>query len=214
MAVKTAAIISRLIYKKTLRTMRVSMSGVIKNNSSSNWWRKNWHGNVWSKKNNHWSHNLEPRKLYTPYINTLRLKQNGRHFADDTFNRIFVNENVRISIKFSLKFVPKGHINNTPSLVQIMAWRWPGDKPLFEPMMVTLMTHICVTRLQWVKKTPHELYGILYHWHIDSLFNSMFRLTTMETSKLPVHYWPFVRGIHPVNSPHKGPVICSFSVSW
>ena len=86
-----------------------------------------------------------------PYINTLRPRQNGRHFADDTFNRIFVNENVRISIKFPLKFVPKGPIHNIPALVQIMAWRRPGDKPLSEPVMVSLLTHICVTRPQWVK---------------------------------------------------------------
>ena len=32
-----------------------------------------------------------------------------------------------------------------------MAWRRPGDKPLSEPMMVSLLTHICVTRPQWVK---------------------------------------------------------------
>ena len=31
-----------------------------------------------------------------------------------------------------------------------MAWRRPGDKPLSEPMMVRLPTHICVTRPQWV----------------------------------------------------------------
>ena len=45
-------------------------------------------------------------------FNTLRPRQNGRRFADDTFKRIFLNENVRISIKISLKFVPKGPINN------------------------------------------------------------------------------------------------------
>ena len=83
-------------------------------------------------------------------INTLRPRQNGHHFADDTFNRIFVNEDVKISIKFSLKFVPKGPINNIPALVQIMAWRRSGDKPLSEPMMVSLLTHICVTRPRWV----------------------------------------------------------------
>ena len=55
------------------------------------------------------------------HINTLRPRQNGRHFADDTFNRIFVNKNIRIANKFSLKFVPKGPINNIPVLVQIMA---------------------------------------------------------------------------------------------
>ena len=90
------------------------------------------------------------------YINTLRPRQNGRHFGDDTFNRIFVYENVTISIKFSLKFVPKGPINNIPALVQIMAWRRPGDKPLSEPVMVSLLTHICVTRPQWVRRSTVE----------------------------------------------------------
>ena len=83
-------------------------------------------------------------------VNTLRPRQNGRHFADHIFKCIFLNENVRIPIKISLKFVPKGPINNIPSLVQIMAWHRPGDKPLSEPMIVTLLTHICVTRPQWV----------------------------------------------------------------
>ena len=40
--------------------------------------------------------------------------------------------------------------NNIPALVQIMAWRWPGDKPLYEPMLISLVTHISVTRPQWV----------------------------------------------------------------
>ena len=83
-------------------------------------------------------------------LNTLRPRQNGRHFADDTFKRIFLDKDVRISIKISLKFVHKGPINNNPALVQIMAWRRSGDKPLSEPMMVSLLTHICVTRPQWV----------------------------------------------------------------
>ena len=74
------------------------------------------------------------------------------NFLDDTFNRIFVNENVTILIKFSLKFVSNGPINNIPALVQIMAWRRPGDKPLSERVMVSLLPHICVTRPQWVKE--------------------------------------------------------------
>ena len=57
-------------------------------------------------------------------INTLRPRQNGRYFADDTFKCIFLNENAWISLKVSLKFVPKVRINNIPALVQIMAWRW------------------------------------------------------------------------------------------
>ena len=89
-------------------------------------------------------------------LNTLRPRQDGRHFPDDIFKCIFFNENVWISIKISLKFVPKGPINNIPSLVQIMAWRRPGDKPLSEPMMVSLLTHICITRPQWVNALASE----------------------------------------------------------
>ena len=84
-------------------------------------------------------------------INTLRSRQNIRHFADDIFKCIFVNENVWISIKISLKFVPKGPINNIPASVQIMAWRLPDGKPLSGPRLVKVPTHICVTRSQWVK---------------------------------------------------------------
>ena len=89
----------------------------------------------------------EKNRSFTVF-NTLRPRQNGRRFADDTFKRIFLNENVRISIKISMKFVPKGPIDNNPALVQIMAWCRSGDKPSSEPMMVSLLTHICVTRPQ------------------------------------------------------------------
>ena len=85
-------------------------------------------------------------------VNTLRQRQNGDHFADDTIKRIFLNKTVRILIKISLKFVPKDPINNNPALVQIMAWHRPGDKPLSESMMVRFLTHICVTQPQWVKE--------------------------------------------------------------
>ena len=47
----------------------------------------------------------------------------------------FVNEQFRILIKMSLKFVPKGLMNNKPALVPTMAWRRIGDKPLSEPML-------------------------------------------------------------------------------
>ena len=83
-------------------------------------------------------------------VNPFKLRQNGRHFPDDAFKCICLNENIWVSIKFSLKLVPNGPMSNIPSLVQIMAWRRLGDKPLSEPMMVNLLTHICVTRPQWI----------------------------------------------------------------
>ena len=82
---------------------------------------------------------------------TLRLTQNGHHFADNIFKCIFLNENPWISFKISSKFVPKGPINNIPWLVQIMAWPRPGRKPLSAPLVVRLLTHVCITRPKWVK---------------------------------------------------------------
>ena len=113
-------------------------------------------------------------KRHSWALNTMRPRQNGRHFADDTFNRIFVNENVRISNNFSLKFVPKGPINHIPTLVQIMAWRRSGDKPLSESMLVSLPTHICVTRPQWVNSLSPGRYdsisqGIIFKLIIQTV---------------------------------------------
>ena len=121
----------------------------------------------------HWSGLLSTSSSWTGLkINSLRPRQNRRHFADDVFKCNFLNENVGIPINISLKFVPKGPINNIPALVQIMAWRCPGDKPLSEPMMVSVTTHICVTRPQLVnvQQQAARLYiGCFYdgtplHW--------------------------------------------------
>ena len=57
-----------------------------------------------------------------------------------------------ISINTLLKFIPKCQIYNIPTLVQIMAWCRPGNKPLSEPMMTILLMHICVIRPQWAKQ--------------------------------------------------------------
>ena len=61
--------------------------------------------------------------------------QNGRHFADNIFTCIFTNEKFCILITISLKFVPKGLIDNMLALVQVIAWHLTGDKPLSEPVM-------------------------------------------------------------------------------
>ena len=97
-------------------------------------------------------------------FNTLRPRQNGRHFADDMFKCIFLNENVWIPIEISLKYVPKGSINNNPALFRIMAWRRLGDKPLPEPMMFSSLTHICVARPQRVKSISLFFFTSSTNW--------------------------------------------------
>ena len=66
-----------------------------------------------------------------------RLSQNkmAAILADNNFKCIFLNESDRIPIEISLKFVPRSLIDNKPALVQVMAWRRTGDKPLSEPML-------------------------------------------------------------------------------
>ena len=91
------------------------------------------------------------KKKYLYYnINSSAPGQNGHHYSDDIFKCIFLNDNVRILIKISLNFVANVWINNIPPLVQIMAWHQPGAKTLAEPMMVTLLMHICITLPQCV----------------------------------------------------------------
>ena len=88
-------------------------------------------------------------------------------------------------MKISLKFVHKGQINNIPALVQIMAWRRPGDKPLFESMMVRLPTHICVTRPQCVKTASEQSVSVASEW-----------LTTDVTEDVTIaHYLHFVNNL-------------------
>ena len=101
-------------------------------------------------------------------VNTLRPRQNGRHFPDDIFKCCFLNENIWISIKFLLKFVPKGPINNILALVQIMAWCWPGDKPLSEPTLVSYWRIYASLGTQWFKCIGQRQCG----WRFaDNIFN-------------------------------------------
>ena len=47
----------------------------------------------------------------------------------------FFNENDGILIQISLKFVPRSQVENTPAVLQVMAWHWTGNKPLHETNM-------------------------------------------------------------------------------
>ena len=72
------------------------------------------------------------------------------------FQMHFLEWNYINLIKTSLKLVARGPINNIPAMVQVMDWRRSGDKPLSEPMMISLLRHICVTQPQWVNDAGHQ----------------------------------------------------------
>ena len=73
--------------------------------------------------------------IYAESANALRWYETiqAYYFEDDNFKRIFLNENYYI-LRISLMSV-NGPINNTSTLVQVMAWPPAGDRPLPEPMM-------------------------------------------------------------------------------
>ena len=152
-------------------------------------------------------------------LNTLRPRQNRCHSADDIFKCMFLNKNGWISIKLSLKFVPKGLINNVPSLLQIIAWCWPGDKPLSEPIMVSLLTHICVTQPQLInclirswdlwgsqyRDKPTTLYCTSYYQHRQSYCGDMLILWLLYyllnvisyTGKIALYWNGFLKQFSP-----------------
>ena len=57
------------------------------------------------------------------------------NLVNDIFECILLNENDIITIRISLKFVPRSLIDNMPAVVWVMAWHRIGDKPLPEAMM-------------------------------------------------------------------------------
>ena len=93
-------------------------------------------------------------------LNTLRQRQICRHFEDGIFTCIFLNENVWISLKISLKFVPKVQINKIPALIQIIALHRPGNKPLSELMMVTLQCIYVSLCLNELKETSYLVLAV------------------------------------------------------
>ena len=95
----------------------------------------------------------EQQHLAMHSLNTL-----GRDKMDDISQTTFSNAFSWMKMfEYRLKFHGNLFLRTQSTifqhLVQIMAWRRPGDKPLSEPMMVSLPTHVCVTRPQWVKRS-------------------------------------------------------------
>ena len=142
-----------------------------------------------------------------------------------------MNKNVIISIKISVNFAPKGPINNVRALVQIiMNWRRPGEKPLSEPKMDRLPTHIWVTQPQWVNLTSRLIRTVLSCYHYGDVIMSTIasQITSLTIVYSTVYSdadkrkyqsyasLAFVRGIHrrPVNSPHKWPVTRKITVLY
>ena len=89
------------------------------------------------------------------------MRENCRHFADD-IQTFFLNENVRIAMKISLKCLPKCPISSVSIVIirglPLIRWqvimKWTHD---------VLPTHISVSRIQWVNSSLLKLSWLRHH---------------------------------------------------
>ena len=108
----------------------------------------------------------------------------------------------RFPLRFHWNLFPRTQfIIFYPALVEIMGWRHPGDKPLSQPMMISLPTHICVTRPQWVE-CPTCLINSLVPGRCGSKFRSVnskhmmwikfksiFKWNHFQVNATKLHWW-------------------------
>ena len=79
-------------------------------------------------------HGLDFNSVQLKHIlNTMKLRQNGHHFADDIFKQIFGTTIIPFLFNFTERYY-RGFNCQYDSMVQIIAWHRSGDKPLSEPM--------------------------------------------------------------------------------
>ena len=138
-------------------------------------------------------------------------------------------------LKINWRLLLKGPFNNIPTLLQIMACHWEGDKLLSEPTTVSLLTPICVAWPHWVENKlilfklvswrrtdDNPISQPMMTKHYDDVIMSTIasQITSLTIVYSTVHWGAdqskhqspaslaFVWGIHrgPVNSPHKWPV--------
>ena len=143
--------------------------------------------------NQYWPSSLSPYGLTRGRgVNTLRRRQNGRHFPDGIFKCMFLIKMYEFRLRFHWSLFLIIPIISIPTLVQIMAWCRSGDKPLSEPVMVSLLTHICVTRPQWVKLCMlNESSCRAYRSMFLSLYpscNRRHRIQSTTLSSKPIEY--------------------------
>ena len=87
---------------------------------------------------------------YGPFCNTLRPKRNVCHFTDSILKCVFLDKTYEFRLRHHWSLFIRIQLTITPALVQIMAWRRPGNKPLSETFVVSSLAHICVAQPQWV----------------------------------------------------------------
>ena len=104
-----------------------------------------------------WHFDPSHPRLPPSVLTHLSLDKMAAILADNNFKCFFFNENDRILVRISLKCVPRSPTDNKPALVQVMAWRWTGDKPLSEPMLTQFTD-------AYILVIPYSIMDLDHHW--------------------------------------------------
>ena len=114
------------------------------------------------------------------------------------FQCVFLNEIYEYRLRFHWNFFLRFEFNNIPELVKIVACHPPGHKPLSESIKVSLLTHICVTRPQWVNAygaCDYDMHWLFQSWwfhgmHLMTSSNgNIFRVTGPLCGEFTGHRW-------------------------
>ena len=98
----------------------------------------------------------------------LRPRQDGCYFADDILQCMSPIKKFEFCLKFHWTLFQRLPSDNNSALVQIMAWRRAGDKPLSGPMMTWIVGLNMLMRM-WCTIPVHQRYS--------SILNKSFPLT-------------------------------------
>ena len=148
----------------------------------------------------------EPHNL----INSSHPGQNGRHCAYDIFKCIFINEKFYISIRISLKFVPKGPVDKKIKIGSVnglapnrrQAITWTNADPAHRRIYTALGGDELRTadRMTTTKQSKTKLYA--YLWDILLLFYGIYyvlwgiKITSTEANRIS-YSWDFqIRDAH------------------
>ena len=122
-------------------------------------------------------------------LTRLPLGKMAATLAEDNFKCIFFNENDRIPIRFSLKFVPRSPIDNKPVLVQVIAWRLSVPTHYLNQCWPSSQTHICGTRWRWVNKYTKIIFKISWEVIKNSPCHLIYNLPA-ELERCSFPYFP------------------------
>ena len=125
-----------------------------------------------------WHYPMYLKVIY--YLNALRPRQDDCNFANNNLKWILLMKIYEFLLIFRWSLILRVQLTIFQHFGQVVAWHWPGNKPLSKCVLFSLLTHIRVTLAQWVNaKYSSCLYAFnvlssISEWWDNSIFSPIF----------------------------------------